>query len=132
MNIIKNEGVFRLFDRHGTLILTDEKQLDRIIEGPETPLFVDEDLGYSSERQKLNKDNEETLLSKCQEMEKAGYTRMEVSYDFFFGGSARHNYPSDETTIKAFKVIRIRPGSMEWLLAHPFSLRWMWAAAGSK
>lgn len=31
---------------------------------------------------------------------------MEVSYDFFFGGSTRTNYPSDETTIKAFKVVR--------------------------
>jgi len=106
MNIIKNEGVFRLFDRHGTLILTDEKQLDRIIEGPETPLFADEDLGFSTERQKLNNDDEETLLSKCKEMQNAGCTRMEVSYDFFFGGSRRCNYPSDETTIKAFKVIR--------------------------
>lgn len=106
MNIIKNEGVFRLFDRQGTLILTDEKQLDRIIEGPETPLFVNEDLGFSTERQKLNKDDAETLLSKCKELQEAGCTRMEVSYDFFFGGSKRCNYPSDETTIKAFKVIR--------------------------
>jgi len=106
MNIIKNEGVFRLFDRHGALILTDEKQLDRIIEGPQTSLFVDEDLGYSPERQKLNKDNEETLLSKCKQLQEAGCTRLEVSYDFFFGGTSRHNYPSDETTIKAFKVIR--------------------------
>ena len=46
MDVIKNEGVFRLFDKHDTVILTDEKQLDRIIEGPDTPLFVDEDLGF--------------------------------------------------------------------------------------
>ncbi len=105
MEIIKNEGVFRLFDKHSTVILTDEKQLDRIIAGPDTPLFVDEDLGHSFERIKLNSE-EETLRSKCREAAERGCTRMEVSYDFFFGGSARHNYPSDETTIKAFKVIR--------------------------
>ena len=104
MEVLKNEGVFRLFDRQSTLILTDEKQLDRIIADPATPLFADDELGYSGERQKLNKE-EETLISKCEEAQAAGCTRMEVSYDFFFGGTARHNYPSDETTIKAFKVI---------------------------
>ena len=105
MDVIKKEGVFRLFDRQTTLILTDEKQLDRIIADPAAPLFSDEELGYSGERQKLNQE-EETLVSKCRDAEAAGCTRMEVSYDFFFGGSARHNYPSDETTVKAFKVIR--------------------------
>ena len=105
MDIIKNEGVFRLYDRHGTLILTDERQLDRIIQGPDTPIFIDEDLGYSAERQKLNKNAEETLRTKCEQLKARGCTRMEVSYDFFFGGSVRYNYPSDETTIKAFKVI---------------------------
>ncbi len=105
MDVIKNEGVFRLFDKQDTVILTDERQLDRIIEGPDTPLFVDEDLGFSAERQKLNKNDTETLRSKCEAAAARGCTRMEVSYDFFFGGSSRHNYPSDETTIKAFKVI---------------------------
>lgn len=106
MDIIKNEGVFRLFDRQTTLILTNEKQLDRIIADPAAPLFVDEELGFSHESKKLNGAEEETLVSKCRDAQAAGCTRMEVSYDFFFGGSARHNYPSDETTIKAFKVIR--------------------------
>ncbi len=105
MDVIKNEGVFRLFDKHAGLIFTDEKQLDRIIQGPDTPIFVDEDLGFSAERQKLNDDNS-TLASRCKEAADRGCTRMEVSYDFFFGGTTRHNYPSDETTIKAFKAVR--------------------------
>ena len=105
MEIIKNEGVFRLYDKHGTLILTDEKQLDRIIRDPATPLYVDDDLGYSGERQNLH-DAGETLITECEKAAARGCTRLEVSYDFFFGGSARHNYPSDETTVKAFKVIR--------------------------
>ena len=37
MNIIKDEGVFRLYDHQATLILTDEKQLRRIAEHPEMP-----------------------------------------------------------------------------------------------
>ena len=41
MNIIKDEGVFRLYDHQATLILTDEKQLRRIAEHPEMPLFDD-------------------------------------------------------------------------------------------
>ena len=76
MDVIKNEGVFRLFDKHDTVILTDEKQLDRIIEGPDTPLFVDEDLGFSAERQKLNKNDTETLRSKCEAAQARGCTRM--------------------------------------------------------
>ena len=32
MRIVKNEGVFRLYDRQSTLILTDEKQLQRIVD----------------------------------------------------------------------------------------------------
>lgn len=34
-----------------------------------------------------------------------GATRIEVSYDFFFGGRRRYNYPDSEITVKAFKVI---------------------------
>lgn len=34
-----------------------------------------------------------------------GVTRVEVSYDFFFGGSKRENYPDSPLTIKAYRVI---------------------------
>ena len=39
MEIIKKEGVMHLPPHHSTIILTSEKQLERIIEGPDTPLF---------------------------------------------------------------------------------------------
>ena len=105
MDIVKREGVFRLYDRHSTVILTDEKQLDRIIEDPAKPLFDDEERGFSGERTGLY-EKSTSLVTLCEEAQKQNCDRMEVSYDFFFGGSARKNYPSDETTIKAFKVIR--------------------------
>ncbi len=104
MDVIKNQGVFRLFDRHTTLLLTDEKQLDRIIEGPDVPLFENEEQGASGERVRINVGND-TLRSKCQQAADRGCTRMEVSYDFFFGGTRRNLYPSDETTVKAFKTV---------------------------
>jgi len=105
MDVVKNEGVFRLYDRQTTLILTDEKQLDRIIEGPQVPIFKDEQKGFSGEKQRIN-DDDTTLESFCKKAGERGCTRAEVSYDFFFGGTTRNNYPSDETTIKAFKAVR--------------------------
>lgn len=51
MNIIKDEGVFRLYDHQATLILTDEKQLRRIAEHPEMPLFDDEERGFSRRKE---------------------------------------------------------------------------------
>ena len=105
MEIIKKEGVMHLPPHHSTIILTSEKQLERIIEGPDTPLFEDEELGLSAERQKLNREKKETVRTRCAAAAARGCDRVEVSYDFFFGGSMRTFYPSDETTIKAFKVI---------------------------
>lgn len=49
LDIIKKEGVFRLYDKQSTVILTDEKQLNRIIEDPSKPLFDDEERGFSGE-----------------------------------------------------------------------------------
>ena len=105
MKIIKNEGTWRLHEHHATLILTDEKQLDRIIESPDIPIFRDDQKGHSGESVRFHNENE-TLNSFCENAAKRGAVRVEVSYDFFFGGSRRHNYPDSETTIKAFKTIR--------------------------
>ncbi len=104
MRIIRNEGVFRLFDRSTTLILTDEKQLERIAERPDLPLFDDEERGFSLEKKGLYPPGT-TLDSFMQEAKEKGVTRIEVSYDFFFGGSRRENYPDSPMTKKAYKVI---------------------------
>ncbi len=104
MNIIKNEGVWRLHEHHAVLILTDEKQLERIIEGPDVPIFFDEQKGHSGESVRFHNEKE-TLDSFCANAAKSGAVRMEVSYDFFFGGTKRCNYPDSEVTVKAFKAI---------------------------
>jgi len=104
MDIIKDEGVFRLYDHQATLILTDEKQLRRIAEHPEMPLFDDEERGFSGEKKGLYPAGT-TLDSFMRDAHARGVTRVEVSYDFFFGGSKRENYPDSPLTIKAYKVI---------------------------
>ena len=104
MRIIKNEGVFRLFDRGTTLILTDEKQLARIAENPDLPLYDDEERGFSGEKKGIYPPGT-TLNSFMKDAYERGCTRVEVSYDFFFGGSKRENYPDDELTMRAYKVV---------------------------
>jgi len=104
MKIIRNEGVFRLFDRSTTLILTDEKQLERIAERPDLPLFDDEERGFSGEKKGLYPPGT-TLDSFMQDAKEKGITRIEVSYDFFFGGSRRENYPDSPLTKRAYKII---------------------------
>ncbi|MDR1467792.1 MAG: hypothetical protein LBT00_00715 [Spirochaetaceae bacterium] len=104
MDVIRKRGVFRLFDKHHVLILTDEKQLDRIIEKPGEPLFDDAERGFSGEQKGLYPPGT-TLESFCENARLEGAERVEVSYDFFFGGTTRENYPGSEKTIKAFKVI---------------------------
>ncbi|NLO81714.1 MAG: hypothetical protein GX094_01410 [Clostridiales bacterium] len=104
MNIIEKRGVWRFFDKTVTLILTDEKQLEIIIEDPSKPLFENDERGFSGEREKLYRDNT-SLIDICREGQKKGAERLELSYDFFFGGSRRTNYPDSEITLKAFKII---------------------------
>jgi len=104
MRIIKNEGVFRLSDRHTTLILTDEKQLARIADYPDLPLYDDEERGFSGEKKGIYPPGT-TLNSFMKDAYERHCTRVEVSYDFFFGGSKRENYPDDELTMRAYKVI---------------------------
>lgn len=104
MRIIKNEGVFRLGDRHTTLILTDEKQLARIADNPDLPLYDDEERGFSGEKKGIYPPGT-TLNSFMKDAYERGCTRVEISYDFFFGGSKRENYPDDELTMRAYKVI---------------------------
>ncbi|MBQ3079447.1 MAG: hypothetical protein IJC48_05525 [Clostridia bacterium] len=104
MQILKKEGVFRLYDRNTSLILTDEKQLKRIAENPDKPLFDDEERGFSGEKKGLYPPGT-TLDSFMKDAKDRGCERVEISYDFFFGGSKRENYPDSELTIRAYKVV---------------------------
>ena len=104
MEIIKREGVWCLFDKTVPLILTDEKQLEIILKDPAQPLFAEEERGYSGERRGLY-DPETSLIDILKRGQEQGAQRLEVSYDFFFGGKKRTNYPDSEITVAAFKVI---------------------------
>ncbi|HHY81680.1 MAG TPA: hypothetical protein GX505_03245 [Clostridiales bacterium] len=104
MQIIKNQGVWRLHDKHVTLILTDEKQLEIIVKDPAQPLFENDERGFSGEKKSLYREST-SLLDICKEGQRKGAKRLELSYDFFFGGSKRINYPDSEITLKAFKVV---------------------------
>ena len=103
MEVIKKVGQLQLRERGAGITLTDERQLDRIIQGPETPLFGD--LEENHESKSLYKDKNESLLSRVKAGAERNATNMSIAYDFFFGGNTRSNYPSDEITIKAFKVV---------------------------
>ena len=105
MKMIDRRGVWRLYDRHTTLILTDEKQLERIAYAPDEPLFDDEDRGFSGERHGLYPKGT-TLDSFMADAAQRGCTRVEVSYDFFFGGTTRTSYPDSEITVKAYQDLR--------------------------
>ena len=104
MEVIRREGVFRLYDRQSTLILTNEKQLERIATKPDAPLFRDEQYGFGAVESSLY-DPDTTLDSFMRDARDRHCDRIEVSYDFFFGGSQRENYPDSELTVKAFKVV---------------------------
>ena len=104
MDVIRKEGVFRLFDRVATLILTDEKQLERLATDPDKPLFDDQEKGFSGEKKRMYPEGT-TLESFVRDAKERGCERIEVSYDFFFGGTTRRNYPSSPATIAAFKAV---------------------------
>ena len=104
MRILKCDGPLRLFAPSATLILTDEKQLERIVKAPDQPLFDDEKRGFSGEKHGLYPPGT-TLDSFMKDAAQRGCVRVEVSYDYFFGGSERNNYPDSPLTVQAFKVI---------------------------
>ena len=105
MEVIKKVGPLELRESFVRIRLTDDRQLDRVLAGPETPLFDDLEENYESRNLYENKN--ESLLDRVREGEKSKSKagRVSFSYDFFYGGTTRHNYPSDDITIKVFKVV---------------------------
>lgn len=104
MDIIRKQGVWRLFDRTVALLVTDERQFDIILDDPARSLFSYDDRGFSGERETLYR-HDLSLVDLCREGRENGAERIEVSYDFFFGGRVRTLYPDSEKTIRAFKAI---------------------------
>lgn len=103
MRIIKDE-IQKNLDVSVALMILDDSMLERIIEDPAQPL-IDENLGGYS-REKFSMYDTKTSLIDLLEAGKArGAKRIDVSYDFFFGGTERKNFPDSELTVKAYKVI---------------------------
>jgi hypothetical protein len=104
MTIINKQGKWNLFDRTAGLILMNEDTLDTIIENPELPLLKEETKGFSAEKTRLY-DTKTSLLDICKKGKEDKATRLELSYDFFFGGSTRDNYPDTPKTLESYKII---------------------------
>ena len=103
MRIIKEE-IQKNLDVSIALMILDDSMLERIIENPAQPLIGETLSGYS--REKFSMYDAKTSLIDLLEAGKArGAKRIDVSYDFFFGGDTRKNFPDSELTVKAYKVI---------------------------
>jgi hypothetical protein len=104
MEIIRRGNKLLGLHKSAQLLLTDERQLDIIIESPTKPIVVEDERGYSLENQALYEDAD-SLVDKVRKAKESGAQLLEVSYDFFFGGTKRTLFPDSEKTIKAFKII---------------------------
>ena len=103
MHIIK-EDLHRILDPYTMLTLMGEEMLERILEDPAQPMMPQAHRGYGIEAMETY-DRNISFLDLCRQGQAMGARRMDVYYDFFFGGSKRENYPDSPMTVKAYKVI---------------------------
>ena len=90
------------------LTLTGEGMLERILEDPTQPLQECADQGFGIEAEGIA-DNKKSLVELCRQGQQNGAKRMDVSYDFFFGGDHRENYPDSPMTWQKNMVWVLRP-----------------------
>ncbi len=106
MEILKRTKKWKGFRNSTSLLITDERQLDNIIESPYKTIAVQDERGYSLENQAMNEEKDpDCLVDKVKKAKEAGTEIFTVSYDFFFGGVKRTLFPDSEKTIRAFKII---------------------------
>ncbi len=104
MNILNRRGKLRFLEGRIALLITDEKMLDRIIEDPAQPLLPVREKGYSGELRAAY--GPDVSLADLLEQGRAQDAAcLEVSYDYFFGGSRRTCFPDSEKTVAAYEVI---------------------------
>lgn len=103
MQIIKDE-ILKNLDVSVALMILDDSMLERIIEDPAQPLIDANAPGFSREENAMY-DTKTSLIDMLEEGKARGAKRIDVSYDFFFGGDERKNYPDSELTVKAYKII---------------------------
>ena len=103
MRIIK-ENLHQLLDPCSSLMLMGGGMLERIINNPSSPLMERVESGYCVESIDIY-DPDTSLLDLCRQGQADGSRRMDVSYDFFFGGDKRSLYPDSPLTVQGFKAI---------------------------
>ncbi len=90
-----------------SLMILDEEMLARLADDPSRPLTDGRTKGFSYEEQSMYPAGI-TLDDILKAGKAAGATRLDVSYDFFFGGGERTQYPDSPLTIRAYKAIHDR------------------------
>ena len=103
MKIIK-EDIHKVLAPFTMLTLMGEEMLERILEDPSQPMMPQANRGYGIEALETYDENI-SFLDLCRQGQAMGARRMDVYYDFFFGGSKRGNYPDSPMTLKAYKRI---------------------------
>lgn len=101
---ILNSDLLQLLSPWAALNLMGEEMLARIVEDPSQPMMKDTSQGFGIESIETY-DKRISFLDLCRQGQANGARRMDVFYDFFFGGNARSNYPDSPMTVKANKVI---------------------------
>lgn len=101
---ILNDDLHRILDPCASLVLMGEGMLERILEDPNLPLLDRNEKGYGIEALDTY-DTITSFVDICRRGKAMGARRLDVAYDFFFGGDKRENYPDSPLTVKAYKVI---------------------------
>lgn len=101
---ILNETLYRILGPWASLVLMGEGMLERILEDPNQPLLDRNEKGFGIEMLDTY-DTKTSFVDICRQGKAMGAKRMDVTYDFFFGGDTRENYPDSPLTVKAYKVI---------------------------
>lgn len=101
---ILNKELHQILDPWTSLVLMGEGMLERIIEDPSQPLVERSEQGFGIETMETY-DGKTSFLDLCRKGQAMNAGRMDVAYDFFFGGDKRENYPDSPLTVKAYKII---------------------------
>lgn len=101
---ILSDWFHRILDPNVMLTLMGEGMLERILEDPSQPLVERSDRGYGLEQTDTYDENT-SFLDLCRQGKAIGAKRLDVSYDFFFGGDRREHYPDSPLTVQAYKRI---------------------------
>lgn len=109
MDIIKKDSPIYRFSKFRTLMFENEKQIDAILQSPDASLTVEDDRGYSMEKKAFHDNRRDTkgdtLRKRLEGFRNENAALVQVTYDFFFGGTKRTLFPESEKTIQVYKVI---------------------------